>query len=300
MQTWHTLQELRRGLQRHRQQGQQIAIVPTMGNLHQGHLRLVEKARELADVVVTTIFVNPLQFSGNEDLDKYPRTLPADSQKLDDAGCHYLFAPSVAEMYPRGMAGHTLVTVPGISERHCGASRPGHFDGVATVVTKLFNMVQPDHAIFGRKDYQQLLVIRKVIEDLALPIQLHGIPTERDDNGLALSSRNGYLDAAERTLALVLQQTLQTTAQRIRAGERDYAALEAAATQHYLGQGLRPDYFHICQADTLEPATAADHHLVILTAAFVGTTRLIDNLELTFRSVGRHLSDRFPAARHKQ
>lgn len=251
-----------------------------MGNLHQGHLRLVERAREIADVVVTTIFVNPLQFSGNEDLDSYPRTLAADTHKLESIGCDHLFAPTVSEMYPRGMDTHTTVQVPGISERHCGAARPGHFDGVATVVSKLFNIVQPDHAVFGRKDYQQFLVIRKVIEDLAFPVTLHGVATERDAHGLALSSRNGYLDADQTSLALTLQTTLHTIAQRITAGERDYRALEADATAHFLQQGLRPDYFHICQADTLEPATSQDHHVVILTAAFVGTTRLIDNLEL--------------------
>src|SRR5690554_3252878 len=212
MKTWHTISELRDALQQARRDAKQIAIVPTMGNLHQGHLCLVKRARDIADIVVTTIFVNPLQFSGGEDLDTYPRTLAADTRKLESIGCDHLFAPTVSEMYPRGMDTHTTVHVPGISERHCGAARPGHFDGVATVVNKLFNIVQPDHAVFGRKDFQQLLVIRKVIEDLAFPIELHGVPTERDARGLALSSRNGYLDAGETTLALTLQETLQAIA----------------------------------------------------------------------------------------
>jgi len=280
MQTWHTITDLRHALHLERQQGRQIAIVPTMGNLHPGHLRLVERAREIADIVVTTIFVNPLQFSGAEDLDTYPRTLEADTRQLQALGCHHVFAPSVKEMYPHGMQRHAIVSVPGISERHCGASRPGHFDGVATVVSKLFNIVQPDQAVFGRKDYQQLLVIRKVIEDLAFPIELHGVATERDAQGLALSSRNGYLDAAETALARALHSTLHATAQRIQAGERNYPALEADASAHYRALGIRPDYFHICHAATLEPATSQDRELVILTAAFVGDTRLIDNLEL--------------------
>lgn len=280
MKTWHTISDLRGALQQARRAAKQIAIVPTMGNLHQGHLRLVEHARDIADIVVTTIFVNPLQFSGNEDLDTYPRTLDADIRKLESVGCDHLFAPTVSEMYPHGMNTHTTVHVPGISERHCGAARPGHFDGVATVVSKLFNIVQPDHAVFGRKDYQQFLVIRKVIEDLACPVTLHGVATERDARGLALSSRNGYLNEDEMSLALTLQQTLQNVAKQILAGERAYRMLEADASAHFHRQGLRADYFHICHADTLEPASPQDRHLVILTAAFVGNTRLIDNLEL--------------------
>lgn len=280
MQTWHTISELRDALRQARLDAKQIAIVPTMGNLHQGHLRLVERARDIADIVVTTIFVNPLQFSANEDLDTYPRTLAADICKLESIGCDHLFVPTVSEIYPHGMDTHTIVHVAGIADRHCGAARRGHFDGVATVVSKLFNIVQPDHAVFGRKDYQQLLVIRKVIEDLAYPVALHGVPTERDAHGLALSSRNGYLDATERTLALTLQSTLQATAKRITAAERDYRRLEADAIAHLRRPGLRPDYFHICQADTLEPASPQDHRLVILAAAYVGNTRLIDNLEL--------------------
>lgn len=280
MQTWHTISELRDALAPHRKQSHQIALVPTMGNLHSGHLRLVERATQVADVVVTSIFVNPLQFGADEDLDSYPRTLESDIRKLQEAGCDYLFAPSAAEMYPHGMANHTTVNVPSVSERHCGAARPGHFDGVATVVAKLFNIVQPGHAIFGRKDFQQLLVVRKLINDLAFPITLHGVETERDENGLALSSRNSYLSASEKALALTVQHTLRHTADRISAGERNFAALEEEAQRQLREAGLRPDYFHICHAGTLEPATDQDDHLVILAAAFIGSTRLIDNLEL--------------------
>jgi pantoate--beta-alanine ligase len=279
----HTVQELRQELKVERQHGHQIAVVPTMGNLHAGHIKLVITAAALAEVVVTTIFVNPLQFGRNEDLDKYPRTPAADVQKLTAAGCHYLFAPAVTEVYPLGLEQHTVVSVPGLSERHCGASRPGHFDGVATVVSKLFNMVQPDHAVFGLKDYQQFQIIRKMTADLCFGIQLHGVATERDTDGLALSSRNGYLSAAEKHTALLISRCLRESASAIQQGRRDFRQLERAAQLQFEQAGIRPDYFTVCDADTLAPAepeqTNADR-LVILAAAFVGTTRLIDNIEV--------------------
>lgn len=283
MKICHQVSELRQLLNSYRHGGKTIAFVPTMGNLHSGHIRLVEKAGELADIVVSSIFVNPMQFGRNEDLDKYPRTPDADIEKLTAAGCAVLFAPSASEMYPLGLDQHTVVSVPAISERHCGASRPGHFDGVATVVSKLFNIVQPDHAVFGLKDYQQFKVISKMNADLCFGIQLTGVETERDANGLALSSRNGYLSDTEKETALTIIQTLRNTAALITGGDRNYSALEQRAKTLFEEKQMRPDYFSVCQADTLAPATAEDTRLVILAAAFVGSTRLIDNIEVNLQ-----------------
>lgn len=281
MQIIHHVNELRSMLAEVRRRSGRIAVVPTMGNLHRGHISLVETAVTRADFVVSTIFVNPMQFGAHEDLDKYPRTPDADIEKLTDAGCHCLFAPPVSEIYPKGLEQHTVVSVPGISERHCGASRPGHFDGVATVVSKLFNIVGPDVAVFGKKDYQQLQVIRKMASDLCFGIEIIGVATERDSQGLALSSRNGYLSDPEKQTALCLSRTLADVAQRITDGERNYRVLEQQAVQVFTANGIQPDYFNICQADSLAPATPADHQLVILAAGFVGATRLIDNIEIT-------------------
>jgi len=280
MQIIHHVNELRSLLADVRRSGKRIAVVPTMGNLHLGHLRLVETAVARADFIVSTIFVNPMQFGQHEDLDKYPRTPDADIKKLTDAGCHCLFTPPVSEIYPDGLAQHTVVSVPGLSERHCGASRPGHFDGVATVVSKLFNIVGPDVAIFGKKDYQQFQVIRKMASDLCFGINIIGVATERDSQGLALSSRNGYLSDTEKQTALCLSRTLTEVAQRISDGERDYRQLEQQALQMFTANGVKADYFNICQADSLAPATQADLRLVILAAGFVGSTRLIDNIEI--------------------
>jgi len=225
MNTVKTVLELRAAVARARSEGKRIAFVPTMGNLHEGHVALVEKAGQRADFVVASIFVNPLQFGPSEDLAKYPRTLAADQEKLVAAGCHLLFHPDVEEMYPHGQDGQPRVAVPGVSEGLCGASRPGHFEGVATVVTKLFNMVQPDLAVFGEKDFQQLAVIRTLVRDLNMPIQIIGEPTVRAAAGLALSSRNGYLSAEQRAAAPALYRTLQQLAEAIRNGERDFTAL---------------------------------------------------------------------------
>ena len=276
--TVKTVRELRAAVARARSEGKRIGLVPTMGNLHAGHVALVSKAAQRADFVVASIFVNPLQFGAGEDLDNYPRTLAADQEKLLAAGCNLLFAPSVEEIYPDGMAGQTLVSVPGVSEGLCGASRPGHFDGVATVVTKLFNMVQPDLAIFGEKDFQQLAVIRKLVRDLNLPIQLLGEPIVRAADGLALSSRNGYLSAEQRAVAPQLYRVLSELASALRSGRTDHAALLAEAAAQLSAAGVAPDYSEIRNPLTLRPATAADRQLVILAAARLGTTRLIDNL----------------------
>ncbi|MFR0691267.1 pantoate--beta-alanine ligase [Enterobacterales bacterium AE_CKDN230030158-1A_HGKHYDSX7] len=278
MNTVKTVRELRAAVARARSEGKRIALVPTMGNLHAGHAALVTKAGQRADFVVASIFVNPLQFGPSEDLDKYPRTLAADQEKLLEAGCHLLFAPTVEEMYPDGMEGQTRLHVTGVSEGLCGGSRPGHFDGVATVVCKLFNMVQPDMALFGEKDFQQLAVIRKLVRDLNLPIQIFGEATVRAEDGLALSSRNGYLTEEQRAIAPVLQRTLKQLAERIRQGERDFPALLAEGRQQIEAAGLRIDYLEARESAGLRPATEQDQQLVILVAAFLGTTRLIDNL----------------------
>ena len=281
MRTVHSLKELRTILRGYRRQGKTIGLVPTMGNLHEGHMSLVRKAAEAADVVVTSIFVNPMQFGAGEDLDKYPRTLVEDQEQLEAAGNTLVFAPGVDEVYPEGLAQQTQVVVPEVSDGHCGASRPGHFEGVATVVTMLFNMVQPDLAVFGEKDFQQLAVIRKLVRDLMLPVEVIGAPTVREDDGLAKSSRNGYLSADERRLAPVVYQTLQATARQVTDGRSDFETLEAEARDQLSAAGLRPDYFNIVNSQTLKPATPDDTEITLLVAAFLGTTRLIDNLSLT-------------------
>ena len=280
MNTVKTVRELRAAVARARGEGKRIAFVPTMGNLHSGHVALVTKATQRADFVVASIFVNPLQFGAGEDLDKYPRTLAADQEKLLQAGCHLLFAPSVEEMYPDGMAGQTRVSVPQLSEGLCGASRPGHFEGVATVVSKLFNMVQPDLAVFGQKDFQQLAVIRALVHDLNMPIQIIGEPTVRAEDGLALSSRNGFLSPDQRAVAPVVYRVLSQIAESIKQGQRDFPALIGEQLKQLKAAGLRPDYLEIRHAKTLRPALSEDRDLVILVAAFLGTTRLIDNLHL--------------------
>lgn len=262
--------------------GNRIALVPTMGNLHAGHLELVKEARRQADIVVCSIFVNPMQFGAHEDLDAYPRTLQQDTAKLLAEGCDFLFTPTPTEIYPLGHQEHTVVSVPGLSGRHCGASRPGHFDGVATVVSKLFHIVQPQTAVFGLKDYQQLMVIRKMVADLCMPIDLIGVATQREESGLALSSRNGYLNADEKIRAATLNQSLRLAASAIQCNT-PMLQVEQQALQQLRDAGFTPDYFNICHAQTLSPATENDADLVILAAAWMGKTRLIDNLSLQRR-----------------
>ena len=229
MRTVHTLKELRAIVRSYRDQDKRVGLVPTMGNLHDGHLALVRRALEAADVVVTSIFVNPMQFGVGEDLDAYPRTLTDDQRRLGAEGNTLLFAPPVSEVYPDGLAHQTRIVVPEVSDGHCGASRPGHFEGVATVVSMLFNMVQPDIAVFGEKDFQQLAVIRKMVRDLFLPVDVIGLPTVREEDGLAMSSRNGYLTDAERQTAPALYRVLSKTGDALAEGSDDFAGLEAAA-----------------------------------------------------------------------
>lgn len=277
MKTETTIAGLRAAVRAARKAGKSVAFVPTMGNLHAGHITLVAHARRRADVVIASIFVNPTQFGANEDFDKYPRTLPADSAMLAEAQCDLLFAPEAREMYPDGRSQPTQVLVSGITETLCGASRPGHFTGVATVVSKLFNIVQPDMAFFGEKDYQQLAVIRQMAQDLCFPVEVVGVPTVRADDGLALSSRNGFLSPDERKTAPQLYQTLCSLRQAVQGGQRDYQALSGAARLHLAKCGFEPDYIEILRQD-LSPAGGTDNRLVILVAARLGSTRLIDNL----------------------
>ncbi|HHX04990.1 MAG: pantoate--beta-alanine ligase [Thiopseudomonas sp.] len=278
MNTVKNLQQLRAAISRARSEGKRIAFVPTMGNLHAGHIALIQHATERADFVVASIFVNPLQFGANEDLDSYPRTLVADQSKLLEAGCNLLFTPDAQDMYPQGMAQQTIVSVPGVSTGLCGGSRPGHFDGVATIVCKLLNMVQPDIALFGEKDFQQLAVIRKMVADLNMPVQIFGVPIVRDHDGLALSSRNGYLSAQQRAAAPALQQCLQALKAQIKNGRRDYAMLFEQFDTDLQAAGFRLDYVELRDALSLQPAAVDSTQLVLLAAAYLGSTRLIDNL----------------------
>jgi pantoate--beta-alanine ligase len=281
MQTTSDRTRLRAQLAECRQRGQRIAFVPTMGNLHDGHLQLVHRARELADVVVVSIYVNPLQFGADEDLAAYPRTLGADREKLFAEGAHYLFTPDTTAVYPDGMSRHTQVSVPDLSETLCGSNRPGHFDGVATVVAKLLNIVQPDLAIFGEKDFQQLSIVRKMVADLCLPVEVIGVPTVRDTDGLALSSRNGYLSNSERRIAPLLHEALVSCRDAIACGFDNFLQLESHARMRLLQAGFEPDYFAIRDAHTLRQVTAETEEIAILAAARLGSTRLIDNLRLS-------------------
>lgn len=281
MKTFKSSTQFRNALKRERAQGKTIAFVPTMGNLHEGHLELVRKAQKLADIVAVSIFVNPLQFGANEDLDNYPRTLMADKEKLFSTGANYLYTPEVDDIYPNGMEKQTLVVVPDLSETLCGESRPGHFAGVTTVVTKLFQIAQPDVAVFGKKDYQQLAIIEKMVKDLCMPIEIIGVDTVRDVDGLALSSRNGYLTEAEREIAPALHRTLLEAREAIACGFDSYQALEQYCTDALREAGFEPDYFSVRDAQTLSEVTCETEQIVILAAARLGKPRLIDNVTLT-------------------
>ena len=278
MQTIHSITELQTVLGNERAANKRIAFVPTMGNLHEGHIQLIHQANRNADITVASIFVNPLQFGENEDLDAYPRTLQSDQEKLSAAGCDYLFAPKMEDMYPNGQVIQTLVEVPGISQLHCGISRPIHFRGVATVVCKLFGIVRPDVAIFGEKDFQQLMVIRRMTEDLFLPVEIQGAPIARAESGLALSSRNGYLSEQEMEIAPTLNRTIRETVTQVISGNQDYSQLEEAAQQQLESAGFKRDYFNICRRHDLQPAQPEDKELVLVAAAYLGKARLIDNM----------------------
>ncbi|MGH1463189.1 MAG: pantoate--beta-alanine ligase [Neptuniibacter sp.] len=280
MRTIHTIAELRSALNAERLNGKRIGFVPTMGNLHEGHLQLIDQAKASSNIVVSSIFVNPLQFGLGEDLDNYPRTLQQDKEKLVSRGCDYLFAPSDAEVYPHGREAQTQVEVPVISDMYCGESRPGHFRGVATVVAKLFGMVQPDVAIFGEKDFQQLMVISRMTEDLSLPVEIQGAPIARNDKGLALSSRNGYLSTEELEIATNLYVTLQESANLLKSGHKDFLSIEVQAQDKLESIGFERDYYKICRRYDLQPAGKDDKELVIVAAAKLGPARLIDNIQI--------------------
>ncbi|MFN2328846.1 MAG: pantoate--beta-alanine ligase [Chromatocurvus sp.] len=281
MRTTGNKDQLQAQLSEVRSKGQRIAFVPTMGNLHEGHLQLVRRAKEKADVVVVSIYVNPLQFGAGEDLDNYPRTLAADKEKLFGEGAHLLYTPDTTDIYPDGMQRHTQVEVPDLSETLCGSSRPGHFNGVTTIVAKLFNIVRPDIALFGEKDFQQLSIVRKMVMDLCMPVEVIGVPTVRDVDGLALSSRNCYLSPSQRRIAPLLHETLASSREAIACGFDNFLQLESHARMKLLQAGFTPDYFAIRDANTLRSVTENTEEIAILAAARLGSTRLIDNVRLS-------------------
>ena len=272
-----TLPLLRQQIRRLRMEGKRVALVPTMGNLHDGHMKLVDEAKARADVVVVSIFVNPMQFDRPEDLARYPRTLLEDCETLNKRKVDLVFAPSVKEIYPNGTETHTYVDVPGLSTMLEGASRPGHFRGVSTIVSKLFNLVQPDIACFGEKDFQQLALIRKMVADMGFDIEIVGVPIMRAKDGLALSSRNGYLTAEQRKIAPGLYKVLSSIADKLQAGERDLDEIITIAGQELNEKGFRADDIQIRDADTLLEVSETSKRAVILVAAWLGDARLIDN-----------------------
>ncbi len=276
MKTVKTIADLRHIVNQWRQQGSSIAFVPTMGHLHAGHIKLVSTARQQADKVVVSIFVNPTQFGQGEDYSTYPRTEQRDAEKLQAVNADLLFLPGVEEIYPQALL--VNVTVTGISDLHCGQSRPGHFNGVASVVCKLFNIVQPDMAFFGEKDFQQLAVIRQMVADLNFSIQIHGVPIVREPDGLAMSSRNSYLTPQQRTVAPKLYQSICQVRDAVLAAQSDYSLIIKQQLESLQGVGFQPDYLVICRSGDLLEATEDDRNLVILVAAWLGNTRLIDNL----------------------
>lgn len=276
-----TLPLLRQHIRRLRQEGKRVALVPTMGNLHDGHMKLVDEAKARADVVIGSIFVNPMQFDRPDDLVRYPRTLQEDCEKLNKRKVDYVFAPAVEEIYPQGLEGQTFVEVPGLSTMLEGASRPGHFRGVSTIVSKLFNLIQPDIACFGEKDFQQLALIRKMVADLGYDIEIVGVPIIRAKDGLALSSRNGYLTTEQRKIAPGLHKVMNGIAEKLLAGHRDQEEIIAIAEQELNEKGFRADDIQIRDADTLLELTETSKRAVILAAAWLGQARLIDNQSVT-------------------
>ena len=281
MQTITRIAELRATVTRWRLARESIAFVPTMGNLHMGHASLMSAAHLHGRRVISSIFVNPLQFGPADDFSAYPRTPDDDGNLLGEYGVDALFQPTVEEMYPAGSVGSTIIDVPGLTDILCGAFRPGHFQGVATVVVKLLCLVQPDVAIFGEKDFQQLTVIRRVVEDLNLPVKIVGAPTVRAEDGLALSSRNRYLLATERALAPAIYRALDQARRRLESGDTDYAGMQQAGLDAMAGAGIKPEYFEVRTADRLAPPQASDIRLVVLAAGRLGKARLIDNIQCT-------------------
>ncbi|ASU21531.1 pantoate--beta-alanine ligase [Vibrio anguillarum] len=282
MQTFADISALREQIKQYKREGRRVAFVPTMGNLHEGHLTLVRKAREEGNVVVVSIFVNPMQFDRADDLNNYPRTLDEDLSKLNAEAVDLVFTPTPEIMYPQGLEKQTFVEVPGLSHMLEGASRPGHFRGVATIVAKLFNIVQPNVACFGEKDFQQLAVIRQMVSDLCMDIEIVGVPTVREMDGLAMSSRNGLLTLDERQRAPVLARTMRWISSALRGGRDDYASIIEDASDQLRAAGLHPDELFIRDAKTLQLISKETTQAVILVSAFLGKVRLIDNQVLEF------------------
>lgn len=280
MKIFHTINGFRNNLSVDRCQGLRIGLVPTMGNLHDGHLALLEQSKQTNDITVCSIFVNALQFNLNEDWDKYPRTYDTDCEKLRNAGCDYLFHPDDTEMYPNGLDTQSRVICPTMTDVLCGATRPGHFEGVTTVVSKLFNIVQPDEAIFGIKDYQQLAVIRRMVEDLCLPIKISEAPIYRESDGLAMSSRNRYISENERPRVTILKESLDWIATQITSGNRNFSELEFEAKRRIEKEGFSVDYITCSQSKTLELAANDDIEITVLGAMFTESARLIDNVSV--------------------
>jgi pantoate--beta-alanine ligase len=280
MDTVTKIAAVREHVRRWRSEGRRVAFVPTMGNLHAGHVSLIEAARRHGDRFVASIFVNPMQFGPNEDFAHYPRTPTQDERMLADAGCNLMFMPDVAEIYPGGSERATRVDVPGLSRVLDGEYRPGHFEGVSTIVATLFHIVEPDVAVFGEKDFQQLTVIRRMVLDLCLPVEIVGAPTVRDADGLAMSSRNQYLTSTERTVAPRIYETLQAAAQRLSTGDVDFVGIERFGVEALAKVGMKPDYFAVRRAEDLGAPASDTRHLVVLTAARLGKARLIDNIQV--------------------
>ena len=272
--------EIRQYAQHWKDNKQSIAFIPTMGNLHKGHLSLIQKGQSLCDRTICSIFVNPMQFGPNEDFNHYPRTLTRDIEQLEAIGCDLVYMPTASELYPNGLDRISQIFVTDLTESYEAAHRPGHFTGVATIVLKLFNIVKPDISVFGKKDYQQYQVIRKMVRDLDLDVEIIGQETTREANGLATSSRNQYLSKTNTTLAALIYETLKAISFKIVSGERNFESLEQQATNQLNSAGFETDYFSICNADTLKPASTLDKKLVILVTAKLGETRLLDNIEI--------------------
>jgi pantoate--beta-alanine ligase len=280
MDTVTKIAAVREHVRRWRSEGRRVAFVPTMGNLHPGHVSLIEAARRHGDRFIASIFVNPMQFGPNEDFAHYPRTPTQDERMLDEAGCNLMFMPDVKEIYPNGSERATRVDVPGLSRILDGEFRPGHFEGVSTIVATLFHIVEPDVAVFGEKDFQQLTVIRRMVADLCLPVEIVGAPTVRDADGLAMSSRNQYLTSTQRPVAPRIYATLQAAAQRLSTGDVEFASIERFGVEALTKVGMKPDYFAVRRAEDLAAPANDTRHLVVLTAARLGKARLIDKIQV--------------------
>lgn len=276
----HSVVELRQYVQHWKDHGESIAFVPTMGNLHGGHMSLIEKGQSLCDRSICSIFVNPMQFGANEDFNHYPRTLAGDLTMLEAIGCDLVYLPTASELYPQGLDKVSQVHVTDLADNFEGKHRPGHFTGVATIVLKLFNIVKPDISVFGKKDYQQYCVVRKMVQDFDLEVEIIGEETRREASGLATSSRNQYLSDTQKQQAALIYQTLVDTRALITGGERDFKELERKASALLDAAGFKTDYFAICNAATLAAASAEDRKLVVLVTAALGQTRLLDNIEI--------------------